>query len=106
MAETIRKPKPIAGALWGIPLGLGLGLLAINSKIISLSIVPFVIVVVIGIALGIVWSMFGPAKKPKGAPPPDVATEQPPPPTEQPPSADEPDSAADEPIGDAHIADE
>lgn len=65
MAETVRKTKPIAGALWGIPLGLGLALLAINSKIISLAILPIVIVVLIGMALGVVWSMYGPAKEPK-----------------------------------------
>ena len=65
MAESVRRTKPIAGALWGIPLGLGLALLAINSKIISLALVPVIIVVVIGVALGVVWSMYGPAKGPK-----------------------------------------
>ena len=65
MAESVRRTKPIAGALWGIPLGLGLALLAINSKIISLALVPVIIVVVIGVALGVVWSMYGPAKAPK-----------------------------------------
>ncbi len=64
MAEATKQTRPVRGALWGLLLGLGLALLSINSKIISLAIVPIVIVVIIGIALGVLWSMFGPAKQP------------------------------------------
>lgn len=69
MAEPVRTTKPVLGALWGVLLGLGLALLAINSKLISLAIVPILLVVVLGIVLGVVWSMFGPAKSPTGGPP-------------------------------------
>jgi hypothetical protein len=98
MAELVRKRRPIAGALWGISLGLGLALLAINSKIISLSIPSIAMVVVLGIIIGIVWGMFGPAKKPKGAaargatPPEPPAVEPEPSPDPEPPSASEPPS--------------
>ena len=64
MAEMVKQTRPVRGALWGFLLGLGLALLAINSKIISLAIVPMLLVVIVGIGLGVAWSMFGPAKQP------------------------------------------
>jgi len=68
MADAVRRTKPIAGALWGVPLGFGLALLAINAKLISLAIIPIVITVLIGVAIGVLWSMYGPAKAAKGDP--------------------------------------
>ena len=69
MAETDVQRRPIRGGLWGILLGLGLALLALNSKIISLSIVSLALVTVIGIVLGAAWGMFAPARPPKGPAP-------------------------------------
>ncbi len=69
MAETDVQRRPIRGGLWGILLGLGLALLALNSKIISLSIVSLALVTVIGIVLGVAWGMFAPARPPKGPAP-------------------------------------
>jgi len=69
MAEQDLKRHPVLGGFWGIPTGLGLGLLAVNSQIFSLSITTLVAFAVLGIVLGAVWASFGPAKKPKDAPP-------------------------------------
>lgn len=66
---TVKKIKPVAGGLWGILFGIGLALLAINFRLISLSMGSALVVVVIGIVLGVVWSIFGPAKAPRGPSP-------------------------------------
>ncbi len=59
---------PIRGALYGLMLGLGGAMwLTLAGVINLLDIVPTVIVVVAGIVIGILWSMFAPAKKPKSA---------------------------------------
>lgn len=62
-----KTTKPILGAVWGVFFGLGLALIAINSGIIEMTIGAAVPVVILGIALGVLWSLFGPAKRPKGA---------------------------------------
>lgn len=69
MTDQDLKRHPIRGGIWGIPTGLGLGLLAINSQVFSLSIATLAGFAVLGVAIGAVWASFGPAKKPKGAPP-------------------------------------
>lgn len=61
----VRTRKPVAGVLWGIVFGLGLALLAVNLKIIELALAPMIVVFVVGVVLGVLWSMFGPAKGPK-----------------------------------------
>lgn len=63
-AELAKTTHPIRGVLWGIVFGLGLVIVTIVTKVISLSLVPAVVVLVIGIALGTLWSLFGPAKAP------------------------------------------
>ncbi len=75
MAESALTRHPIRGGIWGIPTGLGLGLLAVNSQKFALSISTFVIFGLLGVAVGALWASFGPAKKPKGAPPEDVAAQ-------------------------------
>ncbi len=69
MADTPKKTKPIAGGIWGLLLGIGLALMAIDRKLIALSIAPAALFIVVGIVLGLLWALFGPAKKPKVAPP-------------------------------------
>jgi len=73
MAEQVLKRHPVRGGVWGIPTGLGLGLLAVNSQVVSLSITTLVIGAVVGIAIGALWASFGPTKKPKGSPAPSTA---------------------------------
>jgi len=66
-AGTIVR-HPIRGALYGLLLGLGIALwLMLTGVIDLLDLVPSVIVVVAGVVVGIAWSMFAPAKKPKTA---------------------------------------
>ena len=72
MAETTTKKHPIRGAIWGVPMGLGLALILAGQGVIAFGdTTPFVIVVIIGMLISIVWSMFGPAKAPK-TPMPDT----------------------------------
>jgi len=73
MAEQVLKRHPVRGGIWGIPTGLGLALLAVNSQIVSLSITTLVVGAFVGIAIGALWASFGPAKKPKGSAPTGVA---------------------------------
>lgn len=75
-ASTTKKSHPIRGALFGLLLGLGLALIAVGRKIANLdSIVP-ILLVVVGVIIGVVWAMVGPAKQPK-EPAPGRPTAQP-----------------------------
>ena len=65
----VKKTHPIRGLLWGIPFGLGLTVVLVLTKVIALDQAQVVIVFVAGLAIGLLWSLFGPAKKPKGAAP-------------------------------------
>ncbi len=69
MSDQELKRHPVRGGIWGIPTGLGLGLLAVNSQIFSLSLTTLGAFAVLGIIIGAAWASFGPAKKPKGAAP-------------------------------------
>ena len=75
MTATTARRHPVRGALYGIVLGLGLALVAIGRKLVTLdSIMPLVIVVV-GIVIGVSWSMLGPAKNPKAPAPPEASAD-------------------------------
>ena len=77
MTATTRRRHPIRGALFGLLLGVGMAFVAVGRTIVTLdSLVPIVLVVV-GVVIGIVWSTYGPAKQPKGPAPtqPDAAKE-------------------------------
>ena len=75
MADTVTKRHPVRAAVWGLVAGIGVfGLLTFAWPVIGLDsvggvITNLIIVVVITMAASVVWGMFGPAKKPKGAPP-------------------------------------
>lgn len=93
-ATTVKKSHPIRGALYGLILGLGLALIAVGRKAVNLdSIVPIVLVGV-GIAIGIVWGMVAPAKKPKGPEP--VSTLEPEPESEPSPEPIAEESSTDD----------
>lgn len=83
MAETVTKKHPIRGAIWGFVLGLGIvGFLIVGYPVIGIgetASLAIQVALIIGGAMlvGILWAMFGPAKKPKGAPPTTRSVEAP-----------------------------
>lgn len=79
MPETILKRHPIRGAIWGLLFGAGLGLLLMVLSIVPLSIPTLIIYTAAATVAGILWGLFAPAKRPKGAaraatPPPPAPT--------------------------------
>ena len=70
--QLVKKTHPIRGILWGLMMGLGLSIVLVLTKVIPLALGPMLIVLVLGTAAGTVWSIFGPAKRPKHLP--DEAT--------------------------------
>jgi len=100
--KTALKRHPIRGALWGFLLGLGVAVYLVIFKVIGFDnvtsvTVKIVLVVIAAMALGALWGMFGPAKKPKGARL-AAATDAPPPapePSEAEETEDEPAPTAD-----------
>ncbi len=80
-AALVKKGHPIRGILWGIMFGLGLAVVLVVTKVISLELSQMIIVLAAGIAAGVLWSLFGPARAPKGPAPASAvgaATEEPP----------------------------
>ena len=73
---TTTKRHPIRGFLYGIPFGLGLAMIAVGQKWAALGTWPPVLLLVVGIVVGTLWSTLGPAKAPKG-PAPDTPADTP-----------------------------
>lgn len=71
--DTTTKRHPIRGFLYGIFFGLGLAMIVVGQGIAALGTWPPVIVFVVGLIAATLWSIYGPAKAPKG-PPPSGAT--------------------------------
>ncbi len=101
MAETILKRHPFRAAAWGFLLGLAVVLyLTVVWPVIAFDnwttvAVKAVIVILAAMALSVLWGLFGPAKKLRGASaPPPVDDGPPPPPVDDgpppPPVDDEP----------------
>ncbi len=67
--ETVTKRHPIRGFLWGLMMGLGLALVAVIIKVMTLTLANLIILTSIGVAFGIVWGLFGPEKAPTGPAP-------------------------------------
>ncbi len=102
-AALVKKGHPIRGILWGIMLGLGLTVVLIVTKVISLELSQMIIVLVVGIAAGVLWSLFGPARAPKGPAPvaaAGVADEEPPEPVPDEAAIDDGEGASDSDTGD------
>ena len=87
MAQTTQtqvKRYPVRGALFGLLIGLGAAYLLYFQFAVfgfdSLAgvITRFVVIILAGIVIGVVWSFVAPARKPKGAPA-AVVDETPPP---------------------------
>jgi hypothetical protein len=72
MAEQILKRHPIRGLLYGIFFGLGLTFVAVGQGWAALGTAPPIILFVVGLIVGTVWGLFGPAKRPKGPEPVEV----------------------------------
>jgi len=66
-ATTTVERKPIAGALSGFALGLGLALLLVGRKVIAFGTLPVIILPIAFLVLGIAWGLFGPPKRAKQA---------------------------------------
>lgn len=63
------KRHPIRGALWGLLLGIGAtGLLIMFSVIAVGTLTPWVVLLAF-IVLGVLWGLFGPAKRTRDLPP-------------------------------------
>lgn len=78
---TVKHLHPIRGFFWGLLFGVGLAFVLVFATLIELSISNLAIVTFVGLALGVAWSLVGPAKPPSGPPPSPVH-----PPTAPPPS--------------------
>lgn len=63
---------PIRGLLWGLMMGIGLTLLLVVTKVISLDLTMMIVVTAIAMLVAVLWSTVGPAKQPKGPPPATV----------------------------------
>jgi hypothetical protein len=57
-----RRVHWVRGALWGLSLGIGLAIYAVIFRVIELHVLTMAMIVVLGVALGLVWARFGPAK--------------------------------------------
>lgn len=67
--ETVKKLRPFRGFFWGLLIGIGLAGVLVFSATITLSILAVIACIVVGLFVGVVWGVLGPAKKPKGPPP-------------------------------------
>ena len=62
MAVREVKKRPVRGGVWGLFLGLGLALLLIAYNVIALGTLTPYVVLVLGIVVGVLWGVYGPAK--------------------------------------------
>lgn len=75
MADTQIKRHPIRGALFGLMLGISAAyylffqFTVFGFDSVGGVITKFVVIVLLGMVVGIVWAYIAPPKKPKGDPP-------------------------------------
>lgn len=53
----------VRGAIWGFVLGLGLGVYALIFRFIEFRQLPFWLIVLAGVVLGVLWARFAPPKQ-------------------------------------------
>lgn len=63
------KRRPIRGALWGLLLGIGVTALLIMYSVIAVGTLTPWVVLLAFIVLGVLWGLFGPAKRTRDLPP-------------------------------------
>ena len=68
------KRHPIRGALFGLLLGIGTAALLIMYAVIALGTLTPIVVIVLGVVVGVLWGMFGPAKGSREPPPSRLRT--------------------------------
>ena len=61
------KRYPIRGFFGGLLAGLAVAILLVLSSVIALGTLPPLICIVVGMVLGVLWAMFGPTRRRKGA---------------------------------------
>lgn len=64
--------RPIRGALWGLLLGIGATALLIMYSVIAVGTLTLWVVLLAFIVLGVLWGLFGPAKRTRDLPPSQV----------------------------------
>lgn len=69
--DIVIKRHPIRGGLYGLILGLGVAIYLVIFSVTPFSVSTAIVVTAIGLVVGILWGLFAPAKKPKGAGPTD-----------------------------------
>jgi hypothetical protein len=78
VADTQIKRHPIRGALFGLMLGISAAyylffqFTVFGFDSVTGVITRFVVIVLLGMVVGIVWAYVAPPKRPKGEPPPDA----------------------------------
>lgn len=72
---------PIRGLLWGLLAGIGLAIVLVVTKLISLSLVAVIVTVGVVMVLAAMWGVFGPPKPPSGPVPVRVVAGEAPPPS-------------------------
>ena len=83
--EVEVQRHPIRGALFGLLIGLSLAYFlffqfaVFGFDTLGSVITKFVVVVLIGVAIGVAWAYLAPAKEPEGPPPAAAHDEGPPP---------------------------
>ncbi len=69
LPTTSVRRFPIRGVVWGLMFGIGLTLVLVVTKAVSLDVMTLIIVTAAGTVAGVLWSLFGPARKADGSPP-------------------------------------
>ena len=69
MTSGTLKRRPIRGALWGLLLGIGATALLMMYSVIALGTLTPWLVLAGFVVLGILWGLFGPAKRTRDLPP-------------------------------------
>lgn len=67
--QTVTEKHPIRGFFWGLLMGIGLALVAIITKVVSLSLTTSIVLVAVCIVFGVLWGVYAPPRAPQGPAP-------------------------------------